>query len=376
MNDAPRLDAQDTGAGWMLRLRGDWRLPQLSHARAAMATLPALDAGSLSDLRLDGSGLEGLDSAGALVLIHGLQAQGVAWARVATAGFDPRRQALLDLVAERMTSASAATSSRPGWLARLGEVSVSVLRGGRNLLAFIGHVGQALGEVLIRPSRLRPRELFTQLEGVGLEALAIVGLMTFLVGLVFAHLLAIQIEKYGANIFIVDGVALALARELAPLLTAILVAGRSGAAFTAQIGAMKVTEEVDAITTLGLSPFQVLVLPRLLAIVIAMPLLTFFADLLGLLGAAVVAARQLDITFYTFVSRLKEVLPLDYVLYGLYKAPVFAAAIALIACRNGFAVSRDARSVGERTTTTVVQSLVAVILINAAFALASPEYRG
>jgi len=376
MNDAPRLDAQDTGAGWMLRLRGDWRLPQLSHARAAMATLPALDGGSLSDLRLDGSGLEGLDSAGALVLIHGLQAQGVAWARVATAGFDPRRQALLDLVAERMTSVSAATSSRPGWLARLGEVSVSVLRGGRNLLAFIGHVGQALGEVLIRPSRLRPRELFTQLEVVGLEALAIVGLMTFLVGLVFAHLLAIQIEKYGANIFIVDGVALALARELAPLLTAILVAGRSGAAFTAQIGAMKVTEEVDAITTLGLSPFQVLVLPRLLAIVIAMPLLTFFADLLGLLGAAVVAARQLDITFYTFVSRLKEVLPLDYVLYGLYKAPVFAAAIALIACRNGFAVSRDARSVGERTTTTVVQSLVAVILINAAFALASPEYRG
>lgn len=373
MNDAPRLRVEETEAGRVLHLAGDWRLPHLLDAQAALAFLPGL---GVDALRLDGSRLEGLDSAAALILMNSLEDRGVAWARVTTVGFDPRRQALLELVAERMRSATTGPASRAGWLARLGEVAVRALRGGRGMLAFIGHVGQALGEVLVRPQRLRPRELFTQLEVVGLEALAIVGLMTFLVGIVFAHLLAIQIEKYGANIFIVDGVALALARELSPLLTAILVAGRSGAAFTAQIGAMKVTEEVDAISTMGLSPFHVLVLPRLLAIVIAMPLLTFFADLLGLLGASVVAVGQLDITLYTFFTRLKEVLPLDYVFYGLYKAPVFAAAIAIIACRNGFAVSRDARSVGERTTTTVVQSLVAVILINAAFALASPEYRG
>jgi phospholipid/cholesterol/gamma-HCH transport system permease protein len=215
-----------------------------------------------------------------------------------------------------------------------------------------------------------------QLQVVGLEGMLIVALMTFLIGVVFAYLLGIQIEKYGANIFIVDGVAIAICRELAPMLTAILVAGRSGAAFTAQIGAMKVTEEIDAIATLGLSPYQVLVLPRLLAILIAMPLLTFFGDLMGLLGSALVAAQQLDITFFTFFSRLQDVLSLDSVFFGLYKAPAFAAAIALIACRNGFAVSRDARSVGEGTTKTVVQSLVAVILINAAYALASPEYRG
>lgn len=373
MDNPPRLRLYETEAGTVLHLSGDWRLAHLPDAQAALAVLPPL---TVASLRLDGSQLAGLDSAAALILMQGLQNLGVAWGQVMPMGFDARRQALLDLVAERMQTMALPASSRPGWLARLGEVAVEVLRGGRGLLAFVGHVGQALGEVAVRPARLRPRELFTQLEVVGLEALAIVGLMTFLVGVVFAHLLAIQIEKYGANIFIVDGVALALCRELAPLLTAILVAGRSGAAFTAQIGAMKVTEEVDAIATMGLSPFHVLVLPRLLAIVMAMPLLTFFADLSGLLGAAMVAARQLDITFFTFASRLKEVLPLDYVLYGLYKAPVFAAAIALIGCRNGFAVSRDARSVGERTTTTVVQSLVAVILINAAFALVSPEYRG
>jgi phospholipid/cholesterol/gamma-HCH transport system permease protein len=373
MNNTPRLQLEDSEAGKVLHLMGDWRLPHLLDAQAALAFLPSM---AMDTLRLDGSQLEGLDSAAALILMNSLHDHGVAWSRVIPMGFDPRRQALLDLVAERMQMAAPGTAPRAGWLARLGEMSVMVLRGGRDMLAFIGHVGQALGEVAIRPTRLRPRELFMQLEVVGLEALAIVGLMTFLIGVVFAHLLAIQIEKYGANIFIVDGVALALSRELAPLLTAILVAGRSGAAFTAQIGAMKVTEEVDAISTMGLSPYHVLVLPRLLAIVIATPLLTFFADLLGLLGASMVAAQQLDITFYTFFSRLKEVLPLGYVLFGLYKAPVFAAAIALIACRNGFAVSRDARSVGERTTTTVVQSLVAVILINAAFALASPEYRG
>ncbi|MCP5278723.1 MAG: ABC transporter permease [Thiobacillus sp.] len=373
MNNLPRLTLEETEAGAVLRLTGDWRLSHLLDAQAALAFLPKLEVDSV---QLDGSGLEGLDSAAALVLMHSLHDHGVAWGKVALQGFDARRRALLDLVAERMAVSGPGPAGAPGWLARLGEVVVHVLRGGRDMLAFVGRTSQALGEVLVRPTRLRPRELFMQLEVVGLEALAIVGLMTLLVGVVFAHLLAIQIEKYGANIFIVDGVALALARELAPLLTAILVAGRSGAAFTAQIGAMKVTEEVDAITTLGLSPFHVLVLPRLLAIVIAMPLLTFFADLLGLLGASFVAAQQLDITLYTFFSRLKDVLPLEYVLYGLYKAPVFAAAIALIACRNGFAVSRDARSVGERTTTTVVQSLVAVILINAAFALASPEYRG
>jgi phospholipid/cholesterol/gamma-HCH transport system permease protein len=372
MDGRPLLRLEKIGTGAMLRLGGDWRLPALAEIQAAFAALPPFQ---LERLRVDGDGLEGLDSAAAMVLMEGLRARGVAWGAVELTGFAPRRLALLELVARRWQEPLPRPSPRPTWLFRLGAFAWTELAGLRAMLAFIGRVGEALGASLRRPRRLRPREFFTQLEVVGLEALVIVGMMTFLVGLVFAHLLAIQIEKYGANIFIVDGVALALARELAPMLTAILVAGRSGAAFTAQIGAMKVTEEIDAIAVLGLSPVQVLVLPRLLAIVVAMPLLTFFANLMGLLGGAFIAARQLDITFFTFFARLQEVLSLDSVLYGLYKAPVFAAAIALIACRNGFAVTRDARSVGERTTLTVVQSLVAVILINAAFAVTSPDYR-
>jgi phospholipid/cholesterol/gamma-HCH transport system permease protein len=373
MSGAPLLRLENTEAGQVLRLAGDWRLPALVEIKAAVAALPPIEADSL---RLEGGDLTGLDSAAAMILLQGLGTRGVVWGQLELTGFEPRRRALLDLVVSRLEVSAPVPYTGRNWLTGLGALAVTSLRGGREMLAFVGQVGEALGELLVRPARLRFRELFTQLEVVGLEALAIVGLMTFLVGVVFAHLLAIQIEKYGANIFIVDGVAMAIARELSPMLTAILVAGRSGAAFTAQIGAMKVTEETDAISTLGLSPFHVLVLPRLLAIVLVMPLLTFWGDLLGLLGAALIAAQQLDITFFTFFSRLKDVLPLESVLYGLYKAPVFAAAIVLIACRNGFAVSRDARSVGERTTTTVVQSLVAVILINAVFAVASPDYRG
>ncbi len=371
MNTVPLLRLENSGQGQVLRLAGEWSLAHLVGVNAAFAGLPAIAADRLS---LDGAALTSLDSAAAMILMQHLRAWGIDCAQVAKSGFDARRLALLDLVAERLETPPPVARRRFHWLPKLGGITLAGLRGTVAMLAFLGQVGEALGEILVRPARLRPRELFMQLEVVGLEAIGIVAMMTFLVGVVFAHLLAIQIEKYGANIFIVDGVAMAISRELAPLLAAILVAGRSGAAFTAQIGAMKVTEEIDAISTLGLSPFHVLVLPRLLAIVIALPLLTFIGDLLGLLGAAVIAAQQLDITFFTFFSRLKEVLPLDSVLYGLYKAPVFAIAIGLIACRNGFAVSRDARSVGERTTATVVQSLVAVILINAAFAVASPDF--
>ncbi len=366
----PRPDLHSTPEGWVLRLSGDWRLEYLVQLDAALAELerPATEA-----LVVDGGGLDSLDSAGAMLLLRHLRGWGLDWPQLSLADLEPRYHALLHLVDQRMEATAPTRKTWGGLFEGLGELVVHGLQGLRSQLAFIGHTGEAIGRLAIHPSLFRRREFFVQLGEVGLEALGIVALMTFLIGVVFAYLLAIQIEKYGANIFIVDGVGMAMARELSPLLTAILVAGRSGAAFTAQIGAMKVTEETDAIATLGLSPVQVLVIPRLLAIVIALPLLTFFGIVMGVLGAALVAATQLDITFYTFFSRLKDVLPVGTVLFGLEKAPAFAAAIALIACRNGFAVSRDAHSVGSRTTSTVVRSLVAVILINAAFAVAFPE---
>jgi phospholipid/cholesterol/gamma-HCH transport system permease protein len=223
---------------------------------------------------------------------------------------------------------------------------------------------------LRRRGRFRLRETVSQFEAVGLDAIPIVALVNFLIGVVFAYLLGVQAQRYGANIFVVDGVGLAICRELAPLLAAVIVAGRSGAAFTAQLGTMKVQEEVDAISTLGLSPIQVLVLPRLVAIVVALPLLAFVGDLAGIGGGMVVGALQLGISPAAFIDRLHLTLPVSYVVVGLAKTPVFAAFIALIACRMGLAVARDARSVGVNTTSTVVQSIVWVIVLDAIFAVA------
>jgi phospholipid/cholesterol/gamma-HCH transport system permease protein len=194
-------------------------------------------------------------------------------------------------------------------------------------------------------------------------------LVTFLIGLVFAYLLGLQAEQFGANIFVVDGVALGMTRELSPLLVATIVAGRSGAAFTAQLGTMRLTEETDAIRTLGLSPEQVLVVPRVMALVLVLPLLVFVGNVASLSGAMLMAATTLDITPTTFIDRLHDALAPRHYLIGLAKAPVFAFFIAVIGCRMGFSVERDTRSVGINTTSTVVQCIVAVILLDAFFAV-------
>ncbi|HSQ70885.1 MAG TPA: ABC transporter permease, partial [Rubrivivax sp.] len=225
------------------------------------------------------------------------------------------------------------------------------------------------GELLARPRRLRLRELTVQLEQTGLNAIPVVSLVTLLIGVVITYLLGLQAEKYGANIFVVNGVGIGATREFAPIIVAIIVAGRSGAAFTAQLGSMRLTEEIDAIRTLGLSAMQVLVLPRVLALMLSLPLLVFVGDVMSLVGAMLVAGPMLGITPVAFLARLNEALDISHVLVGLAKAPAFALAIAVIGTHMGMTVGRDTGAVGAATTSTVVQSIVAVILLDAGFAL-------
>ena len=358
--------------GQVLRLRGDWTLARLPELQARLHAL-AIDP--LQPLQLDASGLGALDSAGANHLLSHLERLGVPFPNLHLAGFSAQGLALLNLVAGRRGGVAphSRRRGRRGLRQVVGWHAFDIARGTRSGLAFIGQTGQALGHLLRHPGLVRWRELFVQLEMVGLRAIPIVMLMSYLIGVVFAYLLGIQMQKFSANHLVVDGVGIGIAREMAPLITAVLMAGRSGAAFTAHLGAMKVNQEIDAIVTLGLSPFQVLVLPRLFAIVLMLPLLTFVADVAGFVGAAHVAAWHLDIPTASFYDRLRDVLPLNTVLFGLEKTPVFAAAIALIACHSGFTVKRDARSVGLHTTATVVRSIVAVILTDAVFAVAYPE---
>jgi len=363
------IDDTREGGAIVLYLQGAWRLPYLPAVTAEIEALP------LSPQRpciLDGSRLETIDTATVFVLLSRLVAVGYTRATVSMRHVQERHARLLALVHERMTApaAHAKPSRHLGVLHRLGAAT---LRGAGHLqehARFLGIVASECLDVLHAPRTFRLQAAIAQFETVALDAIPIIAMMTCLVGVVFAYLLGEQARRYGATIFVVDGVGLAICRELAPMLVAIIVAGRSGAAFTAQLGSMKVQEETDAIRTLGLSPVQVLVMPRLAAIVLGLPLLVFLGDLAGIVGGMLISAWQLDIPTATFAHRLHAVLPRSAVLIGLAKAPVFAAFIALIGCRMGLSVTRDSRSVGEHTTSTVVQAIVWVIAIDAAFAVA------
>jgi len=352
----------------VLYLSGAWRLSNLAAISASLRSLGLKGSGQFL---LDGSRLEALDTAAGFTLFRHLNLLGCTESMVAVRGFDPRHTRLLKLVHERMKCPpAAARSMHLGLVQRVGAAAIGVWRLLKSHNAFVGAVTLEVFDLIPRPRRFRLRETVSQFESVGLDAIPIVALVTFLIGVVFAYLLGQQALRYGANIFVVDGVGLAMCRELSPLLAAVIVAGRSGAAFTAQIGTMKVQEEIDAISTLGLSPLQVLVIPRLLAIMVALPLLVFVGDVAGIAGGMLVAAWQLDIAPQAFLDRLHDVLPLGSLLVGLGKAPVFAAFIAIVACRMGMLVARDARSVGVNTTSTVVQSIVWVIVLDAVFAVA------
>jgi phospholipid/cholesterol/gamma-HCH transport system permease protein len=352
----------------VLYLQGAWQLPQL---QAVAAEIGALRLSPRQPCILDGSRLQTLDTAAVFVLLSRLAAAGHTRATVSLRQVQQRHARLLALVLERMAvpAAAAAPTHHVGLLQRLGAATLRVVHHLQAHARFLGLVAAEGIALLRQPTAFRLQAALAQFEIVALDAIPIVALMTGLVGVVFAYLLGAQARRYGATPFVVDGVGLAICRELAPMLVAVIVAGRSGAAFTAQLGAMKAQEETDAIRTLGLSPIQVLVIPRLVAIVLGLPLLVFLGDLAGIAGGMLIGAGQLGIPPRAFMHRLHAVLPASAVWLGLAKAPVFAAFIALIGCRMGLSVTRDSRSIGEHTTSTVVQAIVWVIALDAAFAV-------
>ncbi len=253
--------------------------------------------------------------------------------------------------------------------ADVGRVVIEFFHGGLKNLGFMGAIIIAFGSVLRHPSRFRFRALVRQMEAVGVTSLPIVGLMSFLIGIVIAQQGAVQLAQFGAETLTVNLVGRITLRELGVLMTAIMVAGRSGSAFAAQLGTMKLTEEVDAMRTIGVSPMEALVLPRILASVIMMPLLGFYASCMGILGGAVLADISLDIPFLTFMSRIQEVVPPYDFYVGMAKAPVFGLIVALSGCYQGLRVEGNAEEVGKRTTKAVVQAIFMVIVLDAFFAV-------
>jgi phospholipid/cholesterol/gamma-HCH transport system permease protein len=255
-------------------------------------------------------------------------------------------------------------------LEQVGKRTHAVWDQTQALLGFVGKTATALVAWLAHPARIRWRPILFNLRSGGFDALPIVGTLSFLLGIVVAYQGADQLRQYGANIFVADLVGLSMLREFAPLMTAIIIAGRSGSAYAAQIGTMSVTQEIDAMRTIGIAPLEMLVLPKFLALLIALPLLTVFADLLGVLGGMLMARAQLGVGIAEFLDRFSKAVSVTSYMVGLGKAPVFAAIIVLVGCFQGFGTRGGADSVGQHTTQAVVQSIFLVIVADALFSVA------
>lgn len=358
-----RLHISQEAGRTLLRATGDWTLPHYATLDRAVSGLK-LDG----EPKIDLSALDDLDTAGASLLARLLGTERLQLLADEASGLSRERRALLQAVGEAITQKPVATHAHTNivieLLARMGRAVENAWRQTLLLLGFIGLTLATLARCAFHPRRWRVTALVNQIEETGLNAVPIVALLTFAVGAVVAYLGATVLAQFGATLYTIDLVAYSFLREFGVLITAIVLAGRTASAFTAQIGSMKANEELDALRAQGLDPIELLVLPRVLAMVLVLPMLTFIAMLSGLAGGAAIAVGILEIPLSRFFSVISEV-PLHHYLVGLYKAPVFAFLIAVIGCLEGFKAGGSAQSVGKHTTSSVVQCIFVVILLDA-----------
>jgi len=367
------LAVDERAGGVVVRVRGAWTLRTALLVDDQLRALGERTAGSVT---VDAAGLRRLDSAGAWVIQRTIARLGARGVPIEVVGLRDGLRSIFDKAAPEDPStaiAPPAGSAVLDTLEKMGRRWVEALRTGRSLLGLLGVVVASLGRVVVRPGTLRGTAVVAQIEATGVRALPIVGLLCFLVGVVLAYMGALQLTRFGAAVLTVNLVGVTVLREIGILLTAIIVAGRSGSAFAAQIGTMKVNQEVDALETMGMSVIDVLVLPRVVALMVALPALTVFADVAGIAGGAVVCLFLLDLSSAQFLTQLASGVTIWSFLVGLIKAPVFALVIALVGCHNGLGVSGSAESVGRQTTRAVVESIFLVIILNAIFAVTFAE---
>jgi len=353
-----------------LTLEGEWTTSSYRDIKKKLnAELAATDKLTVSSV--DGSDLSRIDSNGASLLFQWFDYEALCAAAEASESLKTQHKELLltVLTAQHKQEKLAPDKAQWGdWLESLGRQVHEQLKHSAELFHFVGITLTTLISVLVRPWRWRLISFFYHMQHSGLNAVPIVALLTFLVGAVVAFLGATVLRDFGATIYTVDLVAYGFMRELGVLLAAILLAGRTASAFTAQIGSMKVNEEIDAMRVQGLNPVEMLVIPRLIALVIMLPILAFIGVIAGITGGAAVAIFALDISTTQFLHILQEI-PIKHFWIGLSKAPLFAAVIAIIGCLEGFKVGSSAASVGTHTTSSVVQSIFIVILFDALAAL-------
>jgi phospholipid/cholesterol/gamma-HCH transport system permease protein len=335
--------------------------------------LRELDTGGARQVEMDGSGIGALDSAGAWLLLRTKRTLEESGRKIVSFKIPQAYDPLFDTLERGHTAPPVEIPKRhtmTALLERVGRGFMGALGQGYAMLGFLGRVTVETVQAILRPGRELPWPAFVhQIEETGINAIPIVGLLSFLIGVVLAYQGADQLRRFGAEIFTVNLLGVSTLREIGGLMTAIIVAGRSGSAFTAQIGTMKVNQEVDAMQTIGLNTVEILVLPRVLGLMITLPLLTFYADIMGILGGGMMCYFDLGFTAPVFIKQLHSAVELNTFLVGMIKAPVFAFLIALVGCFEGLRVESNAASVGQRTTASVVEAIFLVIAFDAGFSI-------
>ncbi len=320
---------------------------------------------------VDLAGVTYFDDYGAMILLHLRKVAGELNIKFQLDHTNSQIDRVLELInfAEESACAPAGAKKRPNLFVRLGDATINQIFNLRYMISFLGSAMICFGRVLIRPRALRLNDTIDQMEKTGVDALPIVALISFLMGFIMAFVSSLQLQQFGASIYVASIVALAMVSELGPIMTAIIVAGRSGSAYAAEIGTMRISDEIDALFTMGFSPTLFLAIPRILAAMIVVPVLTLFSDLSAILGGLLISVSLLDLSVNTYFSQTLASLSLGEFIWGGSKSIIFAAVIAWVGCLRGFQVRGGAAQVGNAATSAVVTSIFLIILIDSIFAV-------
>ena len=351
----------------ILECRGDWIIHNTNKIYKEFLSFQK-ELIDTKSIEIDFSNVNKFDSAGIILLIdieHKLAKEGIS---IKIEGLNQKQKRMVDLIEAKYSIDDLPTRDE-NILYKIGKATVDKFILSLEFIKFVGEVSVSFFRLLYKPTLFRVKETIYHIEQSGVNAMFIIALTSMLVGLVVSYQSLVQLAKFGADIFVVDATGIAITRELGPMLTAIVIAGRSASSYTAEIGTMKITEEISAMRTMGFDPFYFLVIPRIIALVIAMPLLIFFADIVGIFGGMVAAKMQVGISFEFYLKRLQEVLDIKHYILGMIKGPFFAIIIASIGCFHGFRVTKDTESIGIETTASVVNAIFFVIACDAIFSI-------
>jgi phospholipid/cholesterol/gamma-HCH transport system permease protein len=357
--------------------KGEWNLENITEL---LTLIKKINIPAKTPINIDGKSIEKLDSAGVWLLTNGIEKSIGNKVNILSATFSKQQQKLLELVKKDKKSSQEYHSpdqvqNQLNLIQKIGKYGINQKREFHQYLSFIGELFFDGIRIALNVTLWRWNAIVSVVNKSGAQALPIIALLSFMIGVVISYQMGNQLEKYGADIYVVDLLGLSVLREFGPLLTAIMVGGRTGSSFTAQIGIMKINLEIDALQTMGIKPTQILLLPRIAGLFIVVPLLTIWADIFGVFGGMVMANQMFDIGWYDFMLRFQQEVSLRSLIIGLAKAPVFALIIASLGCFEGMKVHGSAESVGVRTTRSVVLAIFFIIIFDAFVSVLLSRYK-